>query len=85
MVKVAAASAPKVKGAPSQYTVGRQLRETDQAMIKTQKRVDHLTERLAGSTDHTELHQLGSDLAEAQAELDDLESRWLELAELQAN
>ena len=45
---------------------------------------DQLTERLAAVTDHTELHALGSDLAAAQAELDDLESRWLELAELQS-
>ena len=29
------------------YTVGRQLRETEQAMVKAQKRVDQLTERLA--------------------------------------
>ncbi len=77
------AAAPKPKGAPSQYTVGRQLRETEQAMVKAQKRVDQLTEQLAGLTDHAELHSLGSDLAAAQAELDELESRWLELAELQ--
>ncbi len=74
---------PKPKGAPSQYTVGRQLRETEQAMVKAQKRVDQLAEQLAGLTDHAELHSLGSDLAAAQAELDGLESRWLELAELQ--
>jgi ATP-binding cassette subfamily F protein uup len=83
-----AAVAPKAKGAPSQYTVGRQLRETEQAMVKAQKRVDQLTERLASIdhsvVDHTELSSLGSDLAAAQGELDDLESRWLELAELQS-
>ncbi len=43
--KVPAATTPKAKGAPSQYTVGRQLRETEQAMVKAQKRVDQLTER----------------------------------------
>ena len=32
---------------PSPYTVGRQLRETEQAMVKAQKRVDQLTEQLA--------------------------------------
>jgi ATP-binding cassette subfamily F protein uup len=79
-----APATPKAKGAPSQYTVGRQLRETEQAMAKAQKRVDQLTERLVGATDHSELHSLGSELAAAQAELDDLESRWLELAELQS-
>mgnify|MGYP001553437819 FL=1 len=79
-----AASLPTSKGSPSQYTIGRRLRETEQAMVKAQKRVDQLTERLASATDHTELHALGSDLAAAQADLDTLESRWLELAELQS-
>ena len=82
--KPSAAAAPKAKGGPSPYTVGRQLRETEQAMVKAQKRVDQLTERLAGLTDHAELHALGSELAAAQDELDALESRWLELAELQS-
>ncbi len=77
-------AAPKSKGAPSQYTVGRQLREAEQAMVKAQKRVDQLTERLAIATDHIELHAIGSELATAQGELDGLESRWLELAELQS-
>ena len=53
-------------------------------MTKAQRRVDQLPERLATATDHTELHTVGSDLATAQAELDELESRWLELAELQS-
>ncbi|MGE5210238.1 MAG: ATP-binding cassette domain-containing protein, partial [Acidobacteriota bacterium] len=75
---------PKAKGGPSRYTIGRQLRETEQAMVRAQKRVDQLTERLSGLTDHAELHALGSELAVAQDELDALESRWLELAELQS-
>jgi ATP-binding cassette subfamily F protein uup len=80
----AAARKTKVPSGPSPYTVGRQLRETEQAMVKAQKRVDQLTERLSGLTDHAELHALGSELAVAQDELDTLESRWLELAELQS-
>jgi ATP-binding cassette subfamily F protein uup len=80
----AAARKTKVPSGPSPYTVGRQLRETEQAMVKAQKRVDQLTERLSGLTDHSELHALGSELAVAQDELDTLESRWLELAELQS-
>jgi ATP-binding cassette subfamily F protein uup len=82
---VARAAAPtrKTSNGPSQYTVGRQLRETEQAMVKAQKQVDRLTERLSSVTDHTELGSLGNELATAQAELDQLESRWLELAELQ--
>ena len=53
-------------------------------MVKAQKKVDQLTERLTTVADHTELTTLGTDLAMAQLELDDLESRWLELAELQS-
>ena len=79
----AAPAKPKPSGGPSAYTVGRQRRETEQAMVKAQKRVDELTERLATVTDHAELTSLGTDLATAQGELDELESRWLELAELQ--
>jgi ABC transport system ATP-binding/permease protein len=68
---------------PSPSTIGRQLRDTEQAMTRAQALVDRLTERLAGTTDHAELSELGSELATAQAELDALEERWLELAELQ--
>jgi ABC transport system ATP-binding/permease protein len=68
---------------PSPSTIGRRLRETEQAMVKAQALVDRLTERLSGTTDHAELASLGSELAAAQAELDALEERWLELAEQQ--
>ncbi|HYN32366.1 MAG TPA: ATP-binding cassette domain-containing protein, partial [Ilumatobacteraceae bacterium] len=85
--KAVAAAVPKASSGPSQYTVGRQLRETEQAMVKAQKRVDQLAERLAtidhSAVDHTEFTAVGTELAAAQAELDQLESRWLELAELQ--
>jgi ATP-binding cassette subfamily F protein uup len=78
----------KATSGPSPSTVGRQLRETEQAMVKAQKRVDQLTERLAtidhSTVDHTEFTAVGTELAAAQAELDALESRWLELAELQS-
>ena len=70
---------------PTPSTIGRRLRETEQAMVKAQTRVDRLTGRLAVVTDHTVLRDLGSELAVAQAELDALESRWLELAELQSS
>jgi ATP-binding cassette subfamily F protein uup len=77
----------KATSGPSPSTIGRQLRETEQAMVKAQKRVDQLTERLAtvdhSTVDHTEFTAVGTELAAAQAELDALESRWLELAELQ--
>ena len=57
-------------------------------MVKAQRRVDQLTERLAtidhSTVDHTEFTTIGTELAGAQAELDALESRWLELADLQS-
>ena len=65
----------------SRYTVGRQVRETEQAMAKAQRRVDSLSEQLAGVTDHAQLASLGAALADAQAELATLEDRWLELAD----
>jgi ATP-binding cassette subfamily F protein uup len=68
---------------PSAYTLGRQLRETEQAMGKAQRTVDRLHERLVAATDHAELAVVGAELAAAQAELDALELRWLELAEQQ--
>ena len=82
------ASDPKRRATPSgpsPYTVGRQLRETEQAMVKAQQRVDRLIAELAESSvgsDHEALAAQGADLAAAQAELDELELRWLELAEL---
>ena len=68
---------------PSQSTIGRRLRETEQAMVKAQKRVDDISEELASTSDHTVLAERGAVLATAQAELADLEATWLELAELQ--
>ena len=63
--------------------MGRRLRETEQAMVKAQQLVDRLTAALTDTTDHAELHTLGTELATAQADLDQLESTWLELAEQQ--
>jgi ATP-binding cassette subfamily F protein uup len=71
-----------VAAQPSKSTIGRRIRETEQAMTRSERRIGQLTERLAGATDHVALAQLGSELAESQAELDALERRWLELAEL---
>jgi ATP-binding cassette subfamily F protein uup len=67
---------------PSPSTIGRRLRETEQAMVKAQKRVDSLHEELAKLTDHTVMAARGTALAAAQVELDTLEAEWLELAEL---
>jgi ATP-binding cassette subfamily F protein uup len=78
------ASRPKKERSPSRYTLGRRLRETEQAMARIQRRVDRLNEQLGGTTDHEQLATLGADLATAQADLAGLEERWLELAEQQA-
>ena len=51
-------------------------------MVKAQRRVDALHGELATITDHTEMAERGTVLAEAQRELDALEAAWLELAEL---
>ena len=67
---------------PSPSTIGRRLRETEQAMIKAQKRVDAPNAELASTTDHLVLAERGAALAVAQRELEELEVTWLELAEL---
>ena len=86
--KPAKTSAPptraKKERPASQYTLGRRIRDTEQAMAKVQRQVDGLHERLAATTDHRQLAELGAELATAQAELAELEERWLELAEEQS-
>ncbi len=67
---------------PSPSTIGRRLRETEQAMVKAQKRVDALHAELASLTEHTAMAERGTVLVSAQAELEALEAAWLELAEL---
>jgi len=72
---------PRREG-PSPSTIGRRLRETEQAMVKAQRRVDELHAELASTTDHAVLADRGIVLVAAQASLDALEAEWLELAEL---
>ncbi len=67
---------------PSASTVGRKLRDAEQAMVRAQKKVDGLNSELASTTDHAVLADRGAVLAVAQQELADLEAVWLELAEL---
>jgi ABC transport system ATP-binding/permease protein len=67
---------------PSASTIGRKLRETEQAMVKAQKRVDALHVELASTTDHQMLAERGTMLAAAQTSLDELEAVWFELADL---
>ena len=46
-------------------------------MAKAQRSVDALDARLAETTDHDELASLGTELAGAQSELDQLEEEWM--------
>ncbi|WP_420452642.1 ABC-F family ATP-binding cassette domain-containing protein [Ilumatobacter sp.] len=71
----------RARTGPSPSTIGRRLRETEQAMVKAQRKVDSLNAELAATTDHVVLAERGEILVQAQGELDDLESAWLELAE----
>ena len=85
------AAAPSARRAPrgdgpearsaSRYTIGRRLRDTEQAIAKVQRRVDRLHDDLAAADGHEQLAALGAELAAAQGELSVLEDRWLELAE----
>jgi ATP-binding cassette subfamily F protein uup len=76
-----AAPRPAKERGPSRYTLGRQLRETEQGMARLQRTIDRLHEELAATTDHTELARIGADLADLQGELAALEDRWLTLAD----
>jgi ATP-binding cassette subfamily F protein uup len=69
---------------PSPSTIGRRLRDTEQALARAERDVAALTAELGAATDHRDLQAIGERLAAAQGELDQLEERWLELAELQS-
>ncbi len=81
----AANGKPSKPPTTSRYTLGRQIRDTEQAMAKVQRTVDRLDEQLLATTDHAELATLGGELAAAHAELATLEERWLELSEAQSD
>jgi ATP-binding cassette subfamily F protein uup len=78
------AATVKAKTSPpkqSRYTIGRQLREIEQAMATAQRTIDRLSAELANAADHLTLAAVGVELATAQAELGQLEDRWLQLSE----
>jgi hypothetical protein len=54
-------------------------------MTRAQRRRDRLADELSAASDHAELARIGSALAAAQAELDHIEERWLQLAEQQSS
>jgi ATP-binding cassette subfamily F protein uup len=72
-------TSPSRAGA-SPSTLSRQLRETEKLMARLQRQRDALVETMAGATEHADLARVGSELAEAQASLDEAEQRWLTLA-----
>jgi hypothetical protein len=58
------------------------LREAEKELERLGRRRDGLHEALAAAGgDHVELGRLGRELAEVQADLTELEDRWLVLAE----
>ena len=50
-------------------------------MARAQRQRDRITEALTATADHREITRLGSELATAQAALDQAEEQWLALAE----
>ena len=80
--RTASSTSGAIKGA-SRYTIGRRLRDIEQEMARAQVRRDRLADELSNAVEHTELARIGSELAAAQAALDAVEERWLELVEQQ--
>jgi ATP-binding cassette subfamily F protein uup len=79
----APAAGPKPDRSPSRYTLGRQIRDTEQAMARLERQVERLNEELVAATEHRVLATLGGELALAQRELAELEERWLQLSDEQ--
>ena len=68
-------------GGRSATTIGFELRRLDKEMARLARDRDRLVEAMAATADHQELARIGSDLADAQARLDEAEEQWLNLAE----
>ena len=65
---------------PPRVTTGREIRKTEQAMEKLQRRAERLHVDLEATTDRDEIARIGADLADVQSEISRLEDRWLELS-----
>ena len=76
---------PSTRGVPGQRvglpSVGRLLRDTERQMARLLRQRERITGELTGSVDHRQLARLGGELAATQSELDEVEERWLVLAE----
>jgi ATP-binding cassette subfamily F protein uup len=83
-----AARAPTTAGAPdasarrrSASTVGFELRRLERELSRLTRDRDRLAEALAAATDHQQMADAGSQLAVVQADLEEMEERWLAVAE----
>ena len=65
---------------PPRVTTGREIRRTEQAIEKLQRRSERLHTDLAATTDRDEIGRIGAELAAVQGEISELEDRWLELS-----
>ncbi len=66
----------------SKSTIRHEIKEIEKRMQKLEKQRGELTEKLdAAGTDHEALASIGTELGAADAELAELEERWLELGE----
>jgi len=70
----------KQSGGTSKSTLRHRLKDIERQMRKAEKTVDGLTTKLAETTDHEAVASLGTDLHDAQSELDALEEQWVELS-----
>jgi ATP-binding cassette subfamily F protein uup len=61
--------------------LGRLLRQAEKEMVRLQRQREKITEALTEAGDHHEMTRLGAQLTEAQRALDEVEERWLSLAE----
>ncbi len=66
---------------PDGPPLGRLLRDAEKEMARRQRQRDRITEALTATADHQKLTRLGAELADAQRALDEVEDRWLSLAE----
>ena len=79
--KVASVARPVAPARAVRNPLGRQLREMEKEVARLHRRKEQLTEALGGAVGHAEMAEVGSELAAAQANLDEAEEQWLALAE----
>jgi ATP-binding cassette subfamily F protein uup len=72
---------PRTRSGRSSSTIGRDLRQVEKELVKAERWRDELQARLVGvGSDHAVLAELGRELAEALAAVEQAEERWLELS-----